>query len=178
MNQPLTSNRVCELCGAALTKPQQKQYCGRRCAATSNNIKFPKRRKFDRFCPVCQKRIFKRQVTCSRACQRQYNFAKYAQKIERGERVSPRVLKRYFVERFGPKCMGCGWDRIHPITGICPLQIHHKDGNASNNDLNNLTMICANCHVLTETFGALNMGKGRPERRARYLKKRSCSVMQ
>ena len=30
-----------------------------------------------------------------------------------------------------------------------PLELHHIDGNRFNNDLNNLQILCANCHSLT-----------------------------
>lgn len=33
-----------------------------------------------------------------------------------------------------------------------PLQIHHIDGDHYNNDLNNLQILCPNCHALTKNF--------------------------
>jgi predicted HNH restriction endonuclease len=39
------------------------------------------------------------------------------------------------------------------------LEIHHKDGNNSNNELSNLEIICPNCHSLTENFRGANMSK-------------------
>ena len=46
------------------------------------------------------------------------------------------------------KCEECGltqWNN-QPI----PLELHHIDGNHYNNDLNNLQVICPNCHALKE----------------------------
>lgn len=31
------------------------------------------------------------------------------------------------------------------------LQVHHRDGNRDNNDLNNLQILCPNCHSQTDT---------------------------
>lgn len=41
-----------------------------------------------------------------------------------------------------PACEECGNDIQ------CVLQVHHKDGNRKNNKLENLSLLCANCHVL------------------------------
>lgn len=57
------------------------------------------------------------------------------------------------------KCEICGWDKINPATGKCPVQVHHIDGNLSNNRPENLQVLCPNCHSLTENFGALNKSK-------------------
>ena len=48
------------------------------------------------------------------------------------------------------KCECCGntqW-RGYPI----PLELHHKDGNHFNNELNNLELLCPNCHAQTENY--------------------------
>ena len=39
------------------------------------------------------------------------------------------------------KCAICGWDEDERI-----LEVHHVDENHSNNDVNNLRIICPNCH--------------------------------
>lgn len=40
-----------------------------------------------------------------------------------------------------------------------PLSIDHIDGNHFNNDLDNLRIICFNCHAQTETFAGRSKGK-------------------
>jgi hypothetical protein len=37
-----------------------------------------------------------------------------------------------------------------------PLQVDHTDGDRLNNELDNLRVLCANCHALTETWGFKN----------------------
>jgi len=56
-------------------------------------------------------------------------------------------------------------------TGIIPVQLEHKDGNSDNNHLSNLEILCASCHSLTPTFGALNKGNGRAQRRDKRREK-------
>lgn len=36
------------------------------------------------------------------------------------------------------------------------MELHHKDGNTKNNSLDNLQILCPNCHAQTETFRAKN----------------------
>lgn len=40
-----------------------------------------------------------------------------------------------------------------------PLQIHHIDGNHNNNLIENLQILCPNCHAQTDTYGMRNMTK-------------------
>lgn len=40
-----------------------------------------------------------------------------------------------------------------------PLEIHHKDGNHLNNSLDNLQLLCPNCHALTDNYKGRNRKK-------------------
>lgn len=40
------------------------------------------------------------------------------------------------------KCQNTVWNGQ-----IIPLELHHKDGNRFNNELNNLMLLCPNCHA-------------------------------
>lgn len=42
-----------------------------------------------------------------------------------------------------------------------PLELSHKDGDNSNNELQNLEIICPNCHALTDTYRGKNWGKSK-----------------
>ena len=58
------------------------------------------------------------------------------------------------------ECTECGWGVPNPVTGEVILTIDHIDGNWKNNAIENLKVLCYNCHTLTPTFGSLNKGKG------------------
>lgn len=42
-----------------------------------------------------------------------------------------------------------------------PLELHHVDGNPKNNEIENLQILCPNCHAQTENFKGKNKGKNR-----------------
>ncbi len=68
-------------------------------------------------------------------------------------------LKDYLFE-FGYKQRKCEICNLElwcdkPI----PLQLHHIDGNHSNNNLDNLQILCHNCHAQTDTYGYKNINK-------------------
>lgn len=40
-----------------------------------------------------------------------------------------------------------------------PLEVHHKDGNNQNNEMDNLIMLCPNCHALIDNWRGRNINK-------------------
>jgi len=83
---------------------------------------------------------------------------------------SPKAL---LVKKYGRRCMECGWDKVNPKSGKCPVELEHIDGNSENNDESNLKLLCPNCHSLTPTYKALNKGYGRYSRKLRYQEGKS-----
>jgi hypothetical protein len=69
------------------------------------------------------------------------------------------------LKEAGHKCSVCNWKKINPFSQSCPLNIDHIDGDSTNNNKENLQVLCPNCHSLTSTWGSLNKGNGRAERR-------------
>lgn len=62
------------------------------------------------------------------------------------------VLKDKLIKLRGHKCEDCGlteW-KNQPI----PLEAHHIDGDKCNNTLENLLLLCPNCHTLTSNYGS------------------------
>ena len=57
---------------------------------------------------------------------------------------------------------------VNPYTHKTILQIHHKDGDCTNNKPNNLMVLCPNCHAMTENFGSRNKNATRKDNRKRY----------
>ena len=56
-------------------------------------------------------------------------------------------LKKHLIKKKGHKCEFCNlktWKKF-PIT----LEVHHIDGDRTNNTYDNLQLLCCNCHALT-----------------------------
>ena len=67
-------------------------------------------------------------------------------------KLKRRLFKEHIKEN---KCEICGitnWNG-KPIQ----MELHHKDGNRTNHKLENLQILCPNCHSQTETFRAKNL---------------------
>src|SRR5207245_4777334 len=73
-------------------------------------------------------------------------------------------IRRWLFQRASNKCEQCGWCRVHPVTGLIPLTVNHRDGNSENHRPENLELLCAGCHSLTPHYGKLNQGRGRRSR--------------
>ena len=54
------------------------------------------------------------------------------------------------------KCQKCGCDGQWQ-GGIISLELHHIDGNNTNNTLSNLQYLCPNCHALTDNYRGKNI---------------------
>ncbi len=124
---------------------------------------------------------------CTNACQHEYQNQIYLEKWRAGKVsglqsigiVSPWV-KRYLRQKFGDRCVLCGWSQINVKTGKVPLVADHIDGNWKNNKEENLRLVCPNCDALSPTFSALNKGNGRKGRAVskRTLEAQKLSRMQ
>jgi hypothetical protein len=111
---------------------------------------------------------------CEGTCQHIFRREEKFKKIESGDlSFGIRTIKLYFIDRYGEKCMDCGWNEVNKYSGNIPIEIEHIDGNSENNTLNNLKLLCPNCHSLTPTYKALNIGNGRHSRRQRYKDNKS-----
>jgi len=71
---------------------------------------------------------------------------------------SHKLRKRLINDKIFPyKCSNCHLSQWldQPI----PLELEHIDGNHNNNSLDNLTLLCPNCHAMTSTYRGKNIGK-------------------
>ena len=67
--------------------------------------------------------------------------------VIKASKLKEKLLKENIIEY---KCAICGlsqWQNKNII-----LQLHHIDGNNKNNNLNNLQLLCPNCHSQTENY--------------------------
>ncbi|MEP6774905.1 MAG: HNH endonuclease signature motif containing protein [Chloroflexota bacterium] len=58
------------------------------------------------------------------------------------------------------KCQECGWSK-RAADGRLPLELHHVDGDSYDNRLENLLILCPNCHSLKDNHRGLSKGKMR-----------------
>jgi 5-methylcytosine-specific restriction endonuclease McrA len=79
-----------------------------------------------------------------------------------------RVSKQYLISIHGEKCMNCNWSDVNPWTKKVPIELNHIDGNPENHNLENIELLCPNCHSLTE-FNK-SRGKGRKWRKTVFIK--------
>ena len=117
-------------------------------------------------CLYCDDNIGRRRKFCSSKCSAQYNRMLYIDRwlvgLESGSDASgelARIIKRYLQEQANDKCTKCGWGEVNPFSNKVILTIDHIDGDWTNNGVDNLAVLCYNCHTLTPTFGSLNKGK-------------------
>jgi len=69
-------------------------------------------------------------------------------------KLKARLLEEEFFDHKCYKCLNEFW-----LENLIPLELHHIDGNHDNNNLSNLTLLCPNCHALTDNY----RGKNRTE---------------
>jgi hypothetical protein len=80
----------------------------------------------------------------------------YSRLIKGSSITSSRIAKGLILKR-GNTCECCGLSTWlgHDIK----LEVHHIDGDKLNNDEDNLSLLCPNCHAFTDTFRGRNINK-------------------
>ena len=71
--------------------------------------------------------------------------------------VTQKILRGY-IERhhiLDYHCQICGCDGNWQ-NGVISLEVHHIDGDNTNNEISNLQYLCPNCHALTENYRGKN----------------------
>ena len=69
-------------------------------------------------------------------------------------KIRKKLLKDGIKEHMCECCLNTTWNNV-PI----PLEVHHVDGNKNNNELDNLQLLCPNCHALTDNYRGKNIKK-------------------
>ena len=137
-----TPNTKCAICASPIYRRPNEQrknggraFCSMICYGISCRKENP--------CVVCGKMILGRfhKKTCSRACANiNRTGIKYHLGSPRSKVKSQQAIKIRLLNARGKNCERCGYNK-HEI-----LQVHHNDKDRSNNDLDNLELICPNCH--------------------------------
>lgn len=125
-------------------------------------------------CLQCGKEISPKRTYCSNKCCTRHIRTKVIEQWKSGEYdglsgkyALSKSIRAYLLEKHDYKCELCGWGKVNPYTGTIPLEIHHRDGDYTNNKEENLQVLCPNCHSLTETHKSHNKN-GRKGRRKYY----------
>lgn len=147
----LTCNKPLVYCG----QKRQKKFCSQSCAATYNNRGVARNKSPDRFCIRCNinKIPLSNKKFCSTSCWEDYSYVEKENKFLEGEviDISIKSAKKTLLKLKGRNCWCCGLAEW--VGNPIPLDIHHIDGNHKNNKLDNLQILCKNCHAQTDTYG-------------------------
>lgn len=181
-----TTPKRCEFCGKIIPYEKRKnKFCSSSCSTSYNNIKRGKHKietrvkiskkisgedndiitKEDiekyknniKHCLLCGKEIYRGKY-CSSECKNKYMIKQWENGVNfvKGSTQVPSFIRKYLFDEYNCKCQLCGWGEKNKVTDNVPLEIHHIDGDCTNNKKENLQLLCPNCHSLTETFGSLN----------------------
>lgn len=79
-------------------------------------------------------------------------------RFQKGKVIKTTTAINALVFLRGRKCECCGLEEWNdkPI----PLEVHHEDGDHLNNEIENLKLLCPNCHALTENYRGKNINQG------------------
>lgn len=166
----ILAERFCEICGKKL-EGHQRKYCSISCRNRNKYLTEGQ----DTVCQECGKTFKSRDKNrkfCSNECSSKHRNEEYLKKWRNGELslnpniALPKAIRNFLLEKAHYKCEECGFEGYNKATNNTILQIHHVDGNSGNNSINNLKVLCPNCHAMTENYMALN--KGKSSRKERY----------
>jgi len=142
-------NTSCQECGKKIyrrpieiKKHNGRAFCSQACYGKSCRKEVP--------CVVCGKLILAglNKKTCSRSCANKHRKGiKYKLNSPRDKVKTQGRLKIRLLKSRGKKCERCGFEKYEI------LQVHHKDKNRDNNELDNLEIICPNYHAQEHYFG-------------------------
>lgn len=157
--------KCCKNCGKKIPYEKRKLiFCNHSCAATHNNKTSPKRtkRQYSKTCLYCGQTTKKNRLYCNKNCQEAYKLKQWLEGRTNGSKKSGKFkgyVKQYLMVINNHSCQRCGWSEMNIYSNTIPLEVHHKDGNKFNNNLENLELLCPNCHSLTDSHCGLNVGR-------------------
>ncbi len=154
----------CEHCSEPiLYERRRNKFCDHSCAASYCNLGIKRNLRSgdwtNKECLECGI-VTTNPMYCSRECWVINKHKKTDQRIESGQfdSVYPsKTLRDYLRRTRGDRCEMCG--RSEWLEQPIPMNVHHIDGDASNNKPDNLQQLCLNCHGLTPNYGGKNKNK-------------------
>ena len=163
------------LCLECKCETKNPKFCSTSCAAKYNNRNGTyKRKTLQGTCKSCSTAISSARTYCKECYS---NNAVHTLKIPgwldgswRGgtDAGLSKIIRNYLLKKENYSCQRCSFNVMHPDDGKTILEINHINGDGTDHSPENLEVICPNCHALTSSYRARNMGKGRP---VYYLRK-------
>lgn len=142
---------LCFICNTPLNYSRRKyKFCSHTCSAIYSN----RNHKSKKYCKNCGNEITRKNANlfCSHRCTGIYNKQLLYETIESNNSVSYKTLRDYLMDKQKERCSKCGWGEQNPVSKTVCLDLHHKDGDFKNNKLNNVELLCPNCHSLTDNY--------------------------
>ena len=69
--------------------------------------------------------------------------------------IKNKSIKPHIIQLRGHKCEHC--TNTHWLNKPIPLELHHINGDSTSNELDNLMLLCPNCHAFTDTYRGKNI---------------------
>jgi len=123
----------------------------------------PKSNREKRKCRYCNSPITGRNkrdnIFCNATCVKNSRYEAEINRWKQGlwNRKISRSVRTYMTESADYKCQKCGWGKVNPYSGRIVLEVHHIDGDKTNQAKDNLIVLCPNCHSLTKNYRTLNL---------------------
>lgn len=96
-------------------------------------------------CPICKSRFVEKKYGKYKDHHLYKNKCYYCRKSRNRRSINYKPIQKLVCER-------CGFIP----EDSCQLDVHHIDGNHENNSLDNLQILCANCHRLASKIQMIN----------------------
>lgn len=180
--------RTCPVCGKTFKKRTfsrgcEQVCCSRACASKLLSDRFEKAHLTCLNCgkEFVRKKHYSDQKFCSHACCNEYKKKIVIQEVEergyfskQGQEIKREEVVLYISRTSGYKCAICGrskWNGKH-----LTLIVDHIDGNADNNVIENIRLVCPNCDSQSPTWMGRNKFGRKRRREAAAINKTQCDV--
>lgn len=166
----------CKTCRKFFVGDSTRKFCSRSCAATFNNKGVRRHKGTLPTCKGCGKDLkLSERLYCSNKCQQNFELSKKVERASLEQSLdflpTQHTRKRVFCELVTYECSICGISEWLDTNLV--LIMDHINGDASDNKLSNLRLVCPNCDSQLPTYKNKNRGNGRHARKLRYQKGQS-----